>query len=327
MKATMFAAVFILLLPLVSCVIHRSQFPDDFLFGTSTSSHQIEGGYLQDHKGLSNWDVFSHIPGSSPLRNLFIGSFAFSSRGYVVINFLKTFLFDMCAGKIRDGSNADVADDHYHRFMVHVEDEDVELMHSLGVNSYRFSISWSRVLPRGRFGEVNSAGIDFYNKLIDALLLKGIQPFVTINHFDIPQELEDRYGSWLNSQIQEDFAYFAEVCFKAFGDRVKYWTTFNEPNLLVKLSYIIGVYPPNRCSTNYGNCTGGGGDSNINPYVAAHNIILSHASAVDIYRRKYQVDQGGSIGIVLSAYWYEPLTDTPIDRLAAERVLAFQLAW
>ncbi|KAL5990462.1 hypothetical protein ACLOJK_011364 [Asimina triloba] len=288
MKAAMFAAVFILLvllLPLVSCVIHRSQFPDDFLFGTSTSSHQIEGGYLQDHKGLSNWDVFSHIP-----------------------------------GKIRDGSNADVADDHYHRFKVHVEDEDVELMHSLGVNSYRFSISWSRVLPRGRFGEVNSAGIDFYNKLIDALLLKGIQPFVTINHFDIPQELEDRYGSWLNSQIQEDFAYFAEVCFKAFGDRVKYWTTFNELNLLVKLSYIIGVYPPNRCSTNYGNCTGGeGGDSNINPYVAAHNIILSHAAAVDIYRRKYQVDQGGSIGIVLSAYWYEPLTDTPIDRLAAER--------
>ncbi|XP_058094669.1 beta-glucosidase 18-like isoform X6 [Magnolia sinica] len=280
-----FVAVFLHLFPLINCLLHRSQFPQDFLFGTSTSSYQIEGAYLEGNKGLSNWDVFSHIP-----------------------------------GKIADGSNGNVADDHYHRYM-----EDIELMHSLGVNSYRFSISWSRILPKGRFGEINRAGIEFYNNLIDALLLKGIQPFVTLNHFDIPQELEDRYGAWLSSQIQEDFGYFTEVCFKSFGDRVKYWTTFNEPNLMVKLSYLTGLYPPAHCSKPYGNCTTG--DSAIEPYIAAHNIILSHATATDIYRRKYQAKQGGSIGIVVSAIWYEPLRDIPADRSAAQRALAFHTAW
>ncbi|THU74666.1 hypothetical protein C4D60_Mb04t35790 [Musa balbisiana] len=222
------------LLSLAAC-LDRSHFPPSFLFGTSTSSYQIEGAYLEDNKSLSNWDVLTHIP-----------------------------------GLIKDGSNGDVADDHYHRYM-----EDIELMHSLGVNSYRFSISWSRILPRGRFGGINPQGVAFYNKLIDALLLKGIQPFVTLNHYDIPQELEDRYGAWLNAQIQKDFGYFAEVCFEEFGDRVKYWTTFNEPNVMVKFGYENGKYPPNHCSQPFGNCSSG--DSSTEPYVAAHNVILSHA--------------------------------------------------
>ncbi|XXG89694.1 hypothetical protein AAC387_Pa12g1635 [Persea americana] len=271
------------LFPFIGCLLDRSQFPKTFLFGTSTSSYQIEGAYLEGNKSLSNWDVFSRIP-----------------------------------GKIKDGSNADVADDHYHLYL-----EDTELMDSLGVNSYRFSISWSRVLPRGRFGEINPVGIQFYNKLIDALLLKGITPFVTLNHYDIPQELEDRYGAWLNKQIQEDFGYFAEVCFKAFGDRVKYWTTFNEPNVMINGGYRTGKYPPSHCSGD--NCTAG--DSAIEPYIAAHNVILSHATAADIYRRRYQVNQGGSIGIVLCSYWYEPYDDVPADQWAARRALAFDLAW
>ncbi|KAL5990482.1 Beta-glucosidase 18 [Asimina triloba] len=224
------------------------------------------------------------------------------------------------SGRIDDGSNGDVADDHYHRYK-----EDIELMHGLGVDSYRFSIAWSRVLPRGRFGEVNSAGIEFYNRLIDGLLLKGIQPFVTLNHFDIPQELEERYGAWLSPQIQEDFAYFAEVCFKAFGDRVKYWVTFNEPNLFVKSGYLSGTYPPAHCSAPFGNCTAG--NSAIEPYIAAHNVILAHATATEIYRRKYQCKQGGYIGIVMSASWYEPLRDIPADKAAVERVLAFETPW
>ncbi|XP_058094687.1 beta-glucosidase 18-like [Magnolia sinica] len=280
-----FAALLLHLFPLISCVVDRTQFPQDFLFGTSTSSYQIEGAYLEGNKSLNNWDVFTHTP-----------------------------------GKINDGSNADVADDHYHRYM-----EDVELMHSLGVNSYRFSISWSRILPRGRFGEINMVGIEFYNNLIDALLLKGIQPFVTLNHYDVPQELEDRYGAWLNCKIQEDYGYFAEVCFKYFGDRVKYWTTFNEPNPLVKFGYLTGTYPPGRCSKPFGNCTAG--DSAIEPYIAGHNVILCHATATDIYRRKYQAKQGGFIGLVSWAYWYEPLRDTPADHSAAQRALAFANGW
>ncbi|KAG0458657.1 hypothetical protein HPP92_021785 [Vanilla planifolia] len=265
--------------------IDRSQFPPDFLFGTSTSYYQIEGGYLEGNKSLSNWDVFTHIP-----------------------------------GKIKDGTNGDVADDHLHHYKV-----DVELMHFLGVNSYRFSISWSRVLPRGRFGDVNPRGILFYNNLIDALLLKGIQPFVTLSHYDIPQELEDRYGAWLNSQIQEDFAYFAEVCFKAFGEKVKYWSTFNEPNVMVRKGYQDGMYPPSRCSEPYGRCSNG--NSDIETYIAAHNVILSHASAVEIYRRKYQGKQGGFIGIVMSTTWYVPYADTPNERAAAARATAFDIAW
>ncbi|XP_073111294.1 beta-glucosidase 18-like [Elaeis guineensis] len=186
-------------------------------------------------------------------------------------------------------------------------------------------LSWSRILPRGRFGKVNSVGITFYNRLIDALLLKGIQPFVTLNHYDIPQDLEDRYGAWLNPQIQKDFGHYADVCFKAFGKKVKYWSTFNEPNVVVKLGFITGEYPPQHCLKPYGDCLSG--DSNIEPYIAAHNIILAHATAVEIYKKKYQLKQGGSIGIVISARWFEPLRDIPADCLAVQRALASDIAW
>ncbi|CAL5031054.1 unnamed protein product [Urochloa decumbens] len=274
-----------LLLLIIPCAsaVNRSDFPPSFLFGTVTSSYQIEGAYLEGNKSLSNWDVFTHLP-----------------------------------GKIVDGSTGDVADDHYHRFK-----DDVELMHSLGINAYRFSISWARILPKGRFGKVNPAGLAFYNELIDSLLLKGIEPFVTVTHFDYPQELEDRYGSWLSAEIQRDFAHFADVCFAAFGDRVKYWSTFNEPNNAVHQSYRIGTYPPARCSPPYGSCANG--DSDVEPYVATHNIVLSHATAVEIYKKKYQRKQKGMIGIVLITTWFEPLTNTPEDRLAAERAMAFDV--
>ncbi|KAL4290747.1 hypothetical protein GQ457_14G010820 [Hibiscus cannabinus] len=272
----------------ISCDGNLSElvFPSNFLFGTASSAYQYEGGYLSDGKGFNNWDAYSHQPG-----NLIV-----------------------------DGSNGDIAVDHYHRYS-----EDVGLMHSLGVNSYRFSISWARILPKGRFGEINEAGIEFYNNLIDALLIKGIQPFVTLTHFDFPQELEDRYGSWMSPQSQEDFAYFADVCFKSFGDRVKYWATFNEPDYQVKFGYLTGTFPPSRCSRPFGNCTDG--DSEKEPFVAAHNIILAHIAAVHIYRTKYQETQGGSIGIVLQCTWYEPISDSIADKLAVERAHAFTFNW
>ncbi|CAN6268522.1 unnamed protein product [Urochloa humidicola] len=277
------ACCWLLLLVPCASAVNRSDFPPSFLFGTVTSAYQIEGAYLEGNKSLSNWDVFTHLP-----------------------------------GKIVDGSTGDVADDHYHRFQ-----EDVELMYSLGVNAYRFSISWARVLPKGRFGGVNPAGLAFYNALIDSLLLKGIEPFVTVTHYDYPQELEDRYGSWLNSEIQSDFGHFADVCFAAFGDRVKYWNTFNEANIAVPQSYRVGKFPPEHCSPPYGSCTSG--DSDVEPYIAAHNVVLAHATATEIYKKKYQRKQKGMIGIVLVSTWFEPLTDTPEDRLAAERAMAFDV--
>ncbi|KAI9093336.1 hypothetical protein K1719_027350 [Acacia pycnantha] len=265
--------------------VHRSQFPKGFLFGTSTSSYQIEGAYLEDGKGLTNWDVFTHIP-----------------------------------GKIKHNDNGDIADDHYHRYL-----EDIELMSSLGVNAYRFSISWARILPRGIYGEINAKGVMFYNKIIDNLLLRGIEPFVTIHHHDLPQELEERYGGWLSPLIKRDFVHLAKICFESFGDRVKYWTTINEPNLFIEMAYVRGVYPPGHCSAPFGNCSVGNSDAE--PLIAMHNALLSHAMAVHLYRNHFQAKQGGAIGIIANTYMFEPLRDEECDRLAVDRALAFKIAW
>ncbi|KAG2371929.1 Beta-glucosidase 18 [Vigna angularis] len=265
--------------------ISRSHFPEGFLFGTSTSSYQIEGAPFEDGKGLSNWDVFSHIPGT-----------------------------------INNNENGDIADDHYHRYL-----EDIELMSSLGVDVYRFSISWTRILPRGIYGDINPSGIIFYNKIIDNLLLKGIEPFVTINHHDLPQELEERYGGWLSPLIQRDFVHFAEICFKSFGGRVKYWTTINEPSLVTINSYMKGTYPPGHCSPPFGNCSTG--NSDVEPLIVMHNRLLSHAKAVELYRKHFQAKQGGTIGIVAHTFMYEPFRNEECDRQAVKRVLAFVVDW
>ncbi|CAK9179497.1 unnamed protein product [Ilex paraguariensis] len=240
--------------------LQRPQFPNGFFFGAATSSYQIEGAYLEAGKSLSNWDVFTRIQ-----------------------------------GRITSGENGDVADDHYHRYL-----EDVEIMDSLGINAYRFSISWARVLPR-------------------------IEPFVTIRHHDHPQELEDRYGGWLSPLMQEDFVHLAEICFKSFGDRVKYWMTINEPNLFIELAYEQGLYPPARCSAPFGNCSAG--NSDVEPLVAMHNMLLAHAKAAKLYREQFQPTQGGSIGIVANMNMFEPLTEDELDREAARRALAFDVAW
>ncbi|ESQ29244.1 hypothetical protein EUTSA_v10024134mg [Eutrema salsugineum] len=261
-------------------------FPSDFLFGTASSAYQYEGAFLAEGKGLNNWDIFTH---ENP-------------------------------GKIRDENNGDMAVDQYHRFM-----EDIQLMTSLGVNSYRFSISWSRVLPRGRFGGINYSGIKYYDRLIDALISRGIKPFVTLNHLDYPQEFENRFQSWLSREMQDDFGYLADLCFKHFGDRVKHWTTFNEPNQQIILSHLKGTFPPSRCSLPYGNCSQG--NSETEPFIAAHNMILAHAKAVHIYRIKYQEKQRGIIGIVVQTSWFEPISDSIEDREAAERAQSFYSNW
>ncbi|KAK9077507.1 hypothetical protein SSX86_005844 [Deinandra increscens subsp. villosa] len=219
-----------------------------------------------------------------------------------------------------NGENGDIADDHYHQFL-----GDIDAMHSLGLDSYRFSISWTRILPRGRFGKVNPAGIIFYNKIIDNLILKGIKPFVTLNHNDFPQELEDKYGSWLSPEMQEDFLYLAEVCFKSFGDRVKYWVTINEPNMFVELAYELGMFPPFRCSEPFGNCLHG--NSDVEPLIAMHNMLLAHGRAAKLYHENFQPKQGGLIGLVVHCFMYEPLSDSELDREAAKRAFAFDMGW
>ncbi|GLJ46120.1 hypothetical protein SUGI_0971540 [Cryptomeria japonica] len=281
-------------LVLISCSLYataeddgefsRKAFPSNFIFGVGSSAYQYEGGYVEDGKGLSNWDVFAHIP-----------------------------------GKIADGKNGDIAVDEYHRYK-----EDVEIMWKMGVEMYRFSIAWSRIFPKGD-GKINPLGVKYYNNLINELLSKGIQPFVTLCHYDIPQALEEQYGSLLNPRFIDDFAQYAEACFRMFGDRVKYWTTFNEPNTFVFKEYDTGDYPPNRCSHPFGSCSAG--NSSTEPYIAMHNVLRAHAATVDIYRREYQTRQGGFIGIVISAAWFEPLRNIPKDLEASERIITFHNSW
>ncbi|MQM21090.1 hypothetical protein Taro_054123 [Colocasia esculenta] len=193
------------------------------------------------------------------------------------------FFLSLCllsAERIRDQGNGDVALDSYHRFK-----EDVKMLKDMSANVYRFSISWSRILPDGR-GIPNPEGITFYNKLIDELIANGIQPFVTIFHWDLPQALEDEYGGFLDRRIVDDFKYFSQTCFEAFGDRVKHWLTINEPLIFTWIGYDAGLGAPGRCSDRSKSPTG---DSAIEPYVVGHNMLLAHAQAVQLYRQKYQV--------------------------------------
>ncbi|KAL5705678.1 beta-glucosidase [Ranunculus cassubicifolius] len=223
-------------------------------------------------------------------------------------------------GKTLDKGTGDIASDQYHKYR-----EDVKLMHNMGIDVYRFSISWSRLIPDGH-GAVNPAGLNYYNNLIDELVSYGIGAHVTLSHFDIPQTLEDEYDGYLSSKFIKDFTAYADVCFKEFGDRVKSWTTFNEPNIQTVFGSGMGLLPPGRCSYPFGvNCSKG--DSTTEPYLASHNILLSHGAAVELYRTKYQETQKGQIGITLLAYWFKPSSSSPLDSAATQRAIDFHLGW
>ncbi|PIA63027.1 hypothetical protein AQUCO_00200803v1 [Aquilegia coerulea] len=223
-------------------------------------------------------------------------------------------------GKIVDFSNGDVAVDEYHRY-----EEDIQLMVNMGMDAYRFSIAWSRIFPNGS-GAINQAGIDHYNNFINALLANGIEPYVTLYHWDLPQALEDKYNGWLNPQIIKDFAVYAETCFQHFGDRVKHWITFNEPHTFSVQGYDVGLQAPGRCSILL-HLFCRAGNSATEPYIVAHNVLLSHATAVDIYRKKYKSKQNGSLGMALDVIWFEPVTNSTEDIEATQRAQDFQLGW
>ncbi|MED6205995.1 Beta-glucosidase 12 [Stylosanthes scabra] len=232
-----------------------------------------------------------------------------------------------------DRSNGDVPIDQYHRYK-----EDVGIMKNINLDTYRFSISWSRILPQGTLsGGINQEGIKYYNNLINELVANGIEPFVTLFHWDLPQALQDQYGGFLSPRIVDDFRDYAEICFKEFGDRVKNWITINEPSTFSTGGYAIGLFPPGRCSDWQNlNCTGG--DSGTEPYLVAHHLLLAHAAVVQLYRTKYQVPlllkrqnerttQKGSIGIILISHWFVPLSNSKLDQEAAQRAIDFMFGW
>lgn len=240
------------------------RFPGRFLWGVAASAYQVEGGAKEDGRGPSIWDTFSHT-----------------------------------AGRTADGATGDVAIDHYHRYR-----QDVELMAELGVDAYRFSLSWPRLLPDGT-GRINQAGVEFYVDLCDALLEAGIIPFVTLYHWDLPQALQDR-GGWLEPSSVEWFAEYATVAKEALGDRVKMWSTLNEPWCAAFLGHSSGVFAPglNRPETGF---------------LAAHHLMLAHNRAVSAMRdvRPHPDDR---FGVVLNLIPARPSSPDPADVAVAETV-------
>ncbi|BFZ09251.1 hypothetical protein BsWGS_12290 [Bradybaena similaris] len=213
------------------------------------------------------------------------------------------------SGKIEGGETGDVACDSYHLYQ-----EDVKMLESLGVNFYRFSIGWTRILPDGTTANINQAGIDYYNRLIDALIAKNITPIMTLYHFDLPQALQDN-GGWKNESLVNIFGEYARLCFQSFGDRVKHWITFNEPFIFIWLGHGDGFLAPGLSEPGEG------------VYQVAHNVIRAHTRAYHIYRNDFKNKQNGMVGITLHMDWMQPLTDSFEDINAAERALQFTFGW
>jgi len=240
-------------------------FPADFVWGAATSSYQIEGAWNEDGKGENIWDRFCHSP-----------------------------------NRVANGETGDVACDHYHRMQ-----EDVDLMAWMGLKSYRFSISWARVLPEG-IGQVNEAGLDFYDRLVDRLLEKGIQPNATLNHWDFPQALQEK-GGWTNPQVTDWFTQYADVMFRKIGDRVTYWATHNEPKVVAIHGYFDGMFPPGHHSLR-------------DALLAVHHINIGHGKVVQLFREGNYL---GQIGTVIDIHNFEPATDSEADQLASQRYMEF----
>ncbi|XP_063805268.1 lactase/phlorizin hydrolase-like [Pseudophryne corroboree] len=251
------------------------EFPDDFVWSVASSAYQIEGAWRADGKGLSIWDQFTHTP-----------------------------------SKINDDSNGDVACNSYYRV-----EEDIEMIKSLKVSSYRFSISWSRVLPDGTRNYVNEPGLNYYIRLIDGLLAAGITPQVTLYHWDLPQALEN-FGGWENETIVEWFKDYADVLFERLGDKVKFWITLNEPFIIAYLGYGVGAFAPGSFSPGEG------------VYVVGHNMIKAHAEVWHLYNDKYRATQRGLISITLNSDWglpVNPYKQEDVD--AALRYMMFFAGW
>ena len=239
------------------------KFPKDFIWGVATSAYQIEGAWNMDGKGPSIWDTFTHV-----------------------------------RGKISNDENGDIAADHYHRWR-----EDISIMSELGIEAYRFSTSWPRILPEGT-GKVNRKGLAFYDRIVDELLKKRIEPYVCLYHWDLPQTLQDQ-GGWTNRQIIHAYSEYAGVVAKRLGDRVTHWVTHNEPFVAAGAGYYTGEHAP-------------GIKNPTAAFKAAHHMLLSHGLAYDVI--KQTALRPPTVGIVLNLNPIHPATDSKKDLDAADRL-------
>lgn len=241
----------------------------EFLWGVATSSYQIEGAALEDGRGLSIWDTFCRVP-----------------------------------GKVANADKGDIACDHYHRYQ-----EDLDLMKWMGVDAYRFSVAWPRVIPSGT-GEINKAGLDFYDRLVDAALERHIEPWLTLYHWDLPQSLQDR-GGWNNREIVKWFEEYTDVMTTRLGDRVKNWMTLNEPLCSAWIGHLYGAMAP-------------GIEDLQTALNASHHLLMSHGAATKIIRSNVK---DAKVGIVINVTPAEPTTDSESDKRAAQLADGFDNRW
>jgi len=266
-------------------------FPESFEFGSATAAYQIEGAWNVDGKGPNIWDTWSHDPAKHVFR----------------------------------GETGDDADKSYYLW-----DRDVQMMQEVGAKFYRYSISWARVLPTGEMVNttgvstkpmselrqdlgINWKGVEFYNETINKLLNAGIEPMVTLFHWDLPQGLQDK-GGQIDPSFPKWFSVYAELCFRLFGDRVKNWITFNEPQT------VANCYE-------YGNCAPGVHMPGVGAYMLAHQWLLAHQSAWHIYDQNYRPTQQGKVGFTICAGWSGPYSDSKSDQEAAQRSMEFSIGW
>lgn len=250
--------------------LNTKPFPKDLLLGVGSAAYSIEGAWNQNGKGESVWDIFTH---SHPEL-------------------------------IADGSNGDVACDSYHKI-----EEDVALLETLSVDHYRFSLSWSRILPKGFSHNVNSEGVRYYNRLIDALIERNITPVVTLYHWDLPQVLQE-YGGWSNEIMSAYFDDYARIAFDAFGDRVRHWITFSDPRSICYHGYQSGKLAPGLTS-----------DHNF----CLEMIVKSHSKVYRTYNDSYNLKQTGKVGIALGSPWITPYS-TNISTIETN-ILVKQYQW
>lgn len=254
--------------------ISNTSFPNEFLFGVATSAYQVEGAWNEDGKGESIWDYLTH-------------------------SFPNAF---------NNGSNGDVACDSYHKYK-----RDVAILKELGVNHYRFSLSWARILPNGTINNVNQAGVNYYKNLIRELKRANILPMVTIFHWDLP--LGFLYlGDLTNSLIVNYFVDYANLAFTLFGDDVKLWITFNEPKSYCE---IIQQALSQVLYTDY--------PLHMAQYRCGHNLLLAHAKVYQLYEKYYKRKQGGRISMAINSFWSEPASNSKKDKMAAERKLQYDV--
>ncbi|KAG5877874.1 hypothetical protein JTB14_028074 [Gonioctena quinquepunctata] len=243
-----------------------------FKLGVANAAPQIEGAWDADGKSESVWDFFARTQPE----------------------------------KIGDRSTPAIACDSYNKYK-----EDVAMIKEMGLDMYRLSISWPRILPTGRKESLNNAGVQYYKNLLRELKDNGIEPLVTLYHWDLPQTFQDEFGGWLNEAVVDLFVDYARICFELFGDDVKWWVTINEPRQVCSAGYGSGIFAPGIVS------------NGIGEYTCNKHVLLAHAKAYRLYDAEFRGKQGGKVAMVIDSPWYEPGSDSAADLEAADRLRQF----